>query len=374
MELLAYLAALYVWQCVVYVPTGAWAFVPLLRDVRMVGDGLRVLNPWPSARSLVAMRLPFRMTLRGLTCPRPVSRFGAIQGIGKPQRASFEALSRAEVSDALITVEGRPWLRAPSAAHARALHAVLTQIGRSTPEQRGSVLELAIRRSLSLSALKGQFDVATRDTVVLGWCCNAYLLTVFLLPLGLLMLLPVPNALALVIPPFIVLHFGTLVQLYLTQRRVRPELERRWETLLVCALYPPALLRSRQLLMWERVGACHPAAVAALLLRRNEFIDFVRQQLARLRYDVSSSTSDEIDDGPEEQTDARVVEIESLEALAVEAGVAKSELDAPRSRRDPQAASYCALCLAEYLARVTRCATCAVETVPYVNVPTPTAS
>ncbi len=214
-------------------------------------------------------------------------------------------------------------------------------------------------RSASPRQLRLRWERLSRDTRLLGGCCDLYALLLFAgLPL-LIALLTEERALLWALPLVIVVHLITLFAFYGAHRRLRPELSgERWEALVVAALYPPILLRSRQDLVREELAGFHPMAVRAALVEREVLVERMQQGLAALEH--ARSTQAETPAELERQRAA-------LWAVARECGLSAGELAAARIRDDESARSYCAICLSDYRSGFDLCGECGVRTTPYLE-------
>jgi hypothetical protein len=357
MELLAYAAAFYLWQCLAFLPEGAVVFrAPLRRFRVLAGEGARLLHPWPSAATLIGARLPIALEGEAVRSLVPSRRFGA--------RASGEAsvadLRSAAVSGCTITVAGKPFLRAATAEHASALGRLLRSMGGDPQASPHAVLLRFVRRSLSLARLRRDFAAADRATRWLGFGADVYAVLIFFV-LPLLLVFVSPDAALLRVGPLIgVVHVVTVATLYLAHSRLYPAAGgARLELLVPAALFPPLLLRGRQDLLRSATADYHPAALAALVLDAPALEDLLRRELARLDRALAAAAE-------RATATARLVEAEreALLDLAAQCGLA-GELSVPRARRDPEAGSYCPLCLSDFRPGFGRCAPCDAATVAY---------
>jgi hypothetical protein len=219
MELLAYAAAFYLWQCLAFLPEGAVVFrAPLRRFRVLAGEGARLLHPWPSAATLIGARLPIALEGEAVRSLVPSRRFGA--------RASGELsvadLRSAAVSGCTITVAGKPFLRAATAEHASALGRLLRSMGGDPQASPHAVLLRFVRRSLSLARLRRDFAAADRATRWLGFGADVYAVLIFFV-LPLLLVFVSPDAALLRVGPLIgVVHVVTVATLYLAHSRLYP--------------------------------------------------------------------------------------------------------------------------------------------------------
>ncbi len=368
MELIAYAALFYVLQCLVYVPPNAVVFMGLLGLGRVrvfQGDGLHLMNLWPSGLSVVASRLPLAISDGSVECSTPLYRSGLRSSTGAARSVPIAELTDVRLSGSVVKVGSKDFVRAASKAHGNQLVSLLADVGRAGPSEKKHVVERAVRDSLTSSVLRERYRVARAVVRSLGLCCDTYALILFV-AIPCLILLTLEDAVLFYALPLLgMLHLMTLAALYRAHRKLdKGGWSELAETMIVCALFPPALLRTPQNLFNASMAGFHPAAWAQLLLDRAGLLRFVQRELALLRYAAPGAAD------PTAVADLAVwldrdhssVETAALEALAAECGFSRSELAAPRSSPDPQAVSYCQLCDGEYLEGVGTCVQCQVPT------------
>jgi hypothetical protein len=367
-ELVAYAALFYVLQCLVYVPHNAVVFMGLrgLGRVRVFpGGGLRLMNLWPSGLSVVASRLPLVISDRSVECTTSLYRSGLRSSTNTVRSVPITELTDVCLSGSVVKVGSRPFIRAVSQAHGYQLLSLLADVGRASPPERKRAVERAIRDSLTSSVLRERYRAARAAVRLLGLCCDTYALILFVGTPCLILLTLEDPVLFYALPLLGALHLVTLAALYRAHRKLnKSEWTDLAELMIVCALFPPALLRTPQNLLNASITGFHPAAFAQLLLDRAGFLRFVQRELALLRYSAHGVADPTAVEERDEVLDKGRLSIEALalEALAAESGFSWADLVAPHSSSDPQAASYCQLCGGEYLEGVTRCVQCQVPT------------
>lgn len=205
------------------------------------------------------------------------------------------------------------------------------------------VLEAAsAERGYSLEEFRTALAAARRDTRTLRVCCEGYLLFVFAGMPAVIRWLGAEGAWLWALPIIGAFQIGTLAVLYATQRRGGPPPERRIERWIGSALFPPALFRTPTELVAQRLAGFHPATAAAAILDEHAFVRMLRQEIGRR--------------GPERGA------TEPLLSLCEQRGIERSRVLAP-ARVGPEAASYCPLCLDEFLVERGRC--CGVDSIVY---------
>lgn len=147
-----------------------------------------------------------------------------------------------------------------------------------------------------------------------------------------------------------VLYFRAHVRLHPRDRR------ERWGKAAVMALCFPVALRARASLGSGAVAYAHPAAVAAVLLRKGDAFEFLRDLAARWSFPVRFPS--EPARGFAAAAPVRATVLEQIEALAKTLGAGRRELAPTRPGRDGSAVSFCPRCGATYLRDSGECADC----------------
>jgi hypothetical protein len=353
-ELLAILWLLVGLQCLVWLPRGAVLFARPLRGwLASPGPGLRLLHPWPSAPSLLALRLPVvevegRLHGRGAASWLRAAELGPLGDAANPQE-----LAGASVRGTVVRVAGRPFARGASPAHAQALAALLRELGDPCPDAQRQRAAQALTRSLSLARYRAAAERARAATRALAWSSDTY-------AAALLVALPVATALVGAetalwwgAPALAGLHATALVCFARAHARLLPEArDARVEELFAAALYPPLLLRAHHALRAGALAGFHPAAVAAAVLPEPARGAFLRAELAHAAARAEAAAHGE------GGLDLARLEQRALCELAREAGEDVDALLAAPARSDPRAEGYCPACRVEYRRGATRCSDC----------------
>jgi hypothetical protein len=292
----------------------------------------------------------------------PVSRTGLADNATDGRRRELREDSRVDVVGSLVRIDGDPFLRAVSPAHARWLRDLCLRLATREGSARERAWRAALRRSWDATALRGEVDRVRRATRWLAPICDSSVALVFLVTPAAALLLGEEAALLGLAPAWLALHLAGLLALASAQRQLngwRGRGRAAWpdrERLLVALLYPPALWRAPQELWCEGLAPYGPPALAAGLGDDEACAGLLRRRLAIL--DSPRALCD-----PAEGCTDPVLERRTLERLAHARGLSLERITAPLS--DPQAAVYCPVCLAAYLIPVVACGDCGVQTRGY---------
>lgn len=354
--------ALYLFECVAWVPRRALFFVPLLGRVRAravvrpnpgwtVGAALAV--PWPPlSPAFVAEPLPVGFGPGGVWLeddagPRaflPWPALGPVMAAGERVRAGGAILC--------VCASKRG-----AAALADALERARTADGHARAAALASFLDERLRAD-DLGPRQADF---ARGTRALRIALSGLWLALF----GGLALLLVSRALGLVLPVAGLVGCGWLIGVLAWRRALRrctwlrpahwPDRTRR----VVAVASPLSLLRACDLLARELYGDRDPVAVAACLADRATLARLARARLAALVHPANPSAPVAAADvPPAELAWYRETCAERLENLLATRSLARDELLAIPPRQHDGSVAYCPACHARYpesLAASARC-------------------
>ncbi|MEN8184265.1 MAG: hypothetical protein ABFS46_17200, partial [Myxococcota bacterium] len=362
MELLLYLAGFILWQCVVYTPPEGLLVTGWLGALRARrGPCLRVASPFPSDLTLAPSALPFELANGRLYASSPLRRFGQLDPPEPSRWVDLQAARSTEASGTLVKVAGRGFVRASSNEQARSISQLISDLAdSSSPEAR---LDAHLEASLSRSRAEDAFEEARTATAWLRALCSGLLVAIFVAVPATALAIDDDRAWLVLGPALGLLDLGALVALHRVHRRLRPEaVAERRELLIVCALYPPSLLRTPQVLVDGNLASFHPVVVAALLLGDGEQLALLRRELARLEHPPWRRLEGEMDTAARRRFLSRLRA--ALLRLGEELGFPREALIEPENC-DPQAVSFCPLCFDDFREGYSRCDGCGLPTTPY---------
>lgn len=366
MELLLYVAAFYVWQCVHFLPAGAAAFVSIASSRLAVlrGPGFRLLSPWPADLGLVVGGLPFEVSSSRVYSRAPLMRPGA--GAVVERAVPFDGPSGIRVRGVSLVAGKTVLLRAASHQHAAHLEAVFEGLRAGKREDRQRAFDALLATAFDLSAFRRALASVGRAVRPLQWCCGLYLVSIVgVVPL-LVWRLDGEAAWRVALPLLVACHLASLVALVVAELRYPHPALGLGERLFICALFPPALLRAPVELVSEHVAAFHPATAAAALLDREAFDEFLRRETAEVEHPPWSRHERSMVPDAEERIEFSSLLHSRLMSLTEQRGGEARPLPG-RQRLDATARSYCPLCLGDYRARSVDCPDCGVASVPYLD-------
>jgi hypothetical protein len=357
MELWLVLIALWLWECLHFLPPGG-AYVTLARPRARVRRraGLFLASPWPLRLGFALDGLPFEATAERVIGAGPLSLLAATGGLRAERALAWE---RAEADGALVKLAGKPLLRASSEASASRIAGVICDIARMAPEQRIAGAHAALRAALASDGAEARIARVRRATL-------PHRALAALSLAGIALGLP---ALALgsqvawdsiwqnTWPAWVALHaLGVAALAYAESRLGAPG---RAGRLLRAALYPPTQWRSSSELAGAALGDLHPLVVVRSAAEGGTFTAWARSALAECEYPRFAAEVPAADAA--ERRGALSGRRAELAAFFARAGVADA-ITAPPLRRDAGASSYCPRCFEEFVAADWVCTDCGVET------------
>ncbi|HEU4430848.1 MAG TPA: hypothetical protein VFT98_18960, partial [Myxococcota bacterium] len=163
MELWLVLIALWLWECLHFLPPGG-AYVTLARPRARARRraGLFLAFPWPLRLGFALDGLPFEATAERVIGAGPLSLLAATGGLREERALAWEG---AEADGAVVKLGGKPLLRASGEAAAARIAGVISEIARSAPDQRGAAAAAALRAALSASDAETQIARVRRATL-----------------------------------------------------------------------------------------------------------------------------------------------------------------------------------------------------------------
>lgn len=366
-ELLLLLAVFHLWHALTPACDGRVAFAPRRGGLRARRDeapgdqrGRTWLHLWPSAPTFVCQVRPLRLEGDALA-PRFADARARAARFPATALAALAANGRDVRSGRALVV------RCVTARQARRTVEALRQLSRLDAGARVRRLADLARSSLDSEAFARSRARAALPLRALELCCDTALLLVASLPL-LAAFIHEDVVLLGALPALGVVHVGGVTALFLAHRKVAPhDRAGRLQEIFSAAAFPPSLWTSPALIRSELAAPYHPAALAHALLARPAFVDVLRGELALLE----RRAADERARGDPDPNELALLGLEhgALLDFAAARGVEAGECAAPRARRDPEAASHCPVCLADYRPGFAWCPDCRVPTLAYDDRP-----
>lgn len=352
------LAALYLIQCIHWVAEEAFLFrqtwLGRWRPVALVVhlSGLH-------RKALMASPLP---PLGGVLACSPVERAApfalAPEGLALPDgdKLRYEELAPKISGSSQLRLDRMHTARLVSAAAARHWAAILRKLAKQAVEKRASTIERAVEAMLDSERIAQEVARCRGHAALLRWHCNVLFVFLFVLaPVAVWL-----RGLAFTWP---VLLAALLVQMWVigwlfrrAHLRVQPEdSETRFTATATMLLSPMAAVRAGDLLLLDLLSCYHPAAVARVICRDEQFEALAARSLREAFFPLPSSNVAADEAGWTEWWNAKWREaLRRFVARHVEQG--ERFLAAPPAQQDCH--SYCPRCWSQYLNHARECADC----------------
>lgn len=370
LELLAVLAAIYIFDCVHWTRRGTVAFrrffgakMALLEGEDMPGNeryGVVFAQPLPPfGRLFLTQHAPLALT-KDVACsfvaqatnpgPRPPQVERAVR---------YDAIRSIELEARRVLVDGALFVEMGSNRGARRTAALLETLRGLDAKKREKAIARELAASLDVDAVSAriaQFEAAT--SVLTGMCMVAFILLFVIVPaLGLhlgLALTWLPIGVAVlgsqltVVFAFVRAHRD----LYPDERRAR-----RSEAIMLF-LSPPAAVRAVDVLSRDLLAEFHPLAVACAALERESFEEFAARVLrdARNPLPIRRDGGDALVHATDLEWRERIVQ--TFEDWAERHGIARERWTAPPVRLAADCRTYCPRCVEQFTLDAGTCTRC----------------
>lgn len=344
MELVAALAIFYLGYSVVRLSPVATLFQSRRGEDRWArGERLVLTSLWPGRTDVISERIVAGKWLTPARMADPCC--------ADPE----EPVPDVAVNGRSLQVDGRPALKLSTTAAARRLDSLLDTGDAGTVEERTRMLAAELERSLSLPEAARRIEDALTQSGYLGVSSSVYCAVVFVIVPLLSLRWHASGIWLLFLPVVGLLHLDSTIEIWrLHGRLLEDSVEERLSEVLTAFLFPPALLRARHDIVQAALCGVHPVAIAAVMLEEEPLRQYLAGELAHL-------------DGLRRERRSTLLEVERRGVLEIARALGWSEADlrSPRRRRDPEAASYCPHCDAEFVAVRDGCPSCRSRILAY---------
>jgi len=360
-ELWLILLALWVFECLAFVPPGGaslgWSRAGVSLRLR---EGLMLGLPWPGRLAAVLDGIPFEVTREFVSARGALSLFSATAGM-EEERMQPLGGARPEAVGAQVRTQAGALLRASSDAAAARIAGWLAALDAAPAEERPARFLARWREALEPEGLKADVDRVRRLTRVPRALAASSLVAVAIGIPGLALGTRAGFGAAwdLAWPGLLGLHaLGWLALLVAEAKLAAPGRAMRLFRALV---YPPTLWRGSLELASARLGGRHPLALAVGLLAPDALEPFARRALAECAWPPFERAGRAPPPDADERREALRERRALLLALFAQAGLSEQRLVAPPRPRTAHAASYCPICQSEFVVGAWVCPECRVE-------------
>ncbi len=364
------LAAIYLHQCLLWVPADATVFRQGWRGKwRVVRRGLQFAEG--KSRGLLAPPLP---PLQGLTAcePWPLALsplgFAAPESPPKamlrphqpePRQFRWSEVQLIVPGDKKICVDDQMSLLMGSPAAAQHWAHLLESLRRMTPQQREAELQREFARQFSTEAVAARLAAWREGSFNLRLACNSLFAVLFAIAPVHVWRQMIAHTWPLLVA-YLVAHAILITWLFRRfHRSLYPEeSEARWTNTLLILVSPPVAVRALDVVQRDLFHSYHPAAVAAVLCDHAEARRVAGRALRELRYPLPAASDPE--DGIRRETEDwfRVHLGQALEKFLLANGMPPGELLSPPQRLSDRCVTYCPRCCNQFVVEAGTCSDC----------------
>ncbi|MCL5287826.1 MAG: hypothetical protein M1453_07530 [Acidobacteria bacterium] len=376
------LAAIYLIQCIIWVPEDSICFRRKLGGAWRVSTGWLHIGAWglrgvlagplpPLDGLVVCDRVPFAVSPLGVLPSPRTSLRSAGGAIATANFLNFAEMEKVHTRGKEVFSGSKPLFKVPTAGMAQHAAEMLEKLRGNKEAKRAAAIEAEFARTLDSEAIRVRLDDWRGRTALLRWHCNVLFVYLF------------------VLVPFVIMIRGLeatwiwLLGLLLAQmaviswlfrrahRALFPEdKEARWTATLTILLSPPVAIRANDIVLRDLGSLFHPLAVAQVLCSEKFFLAMASRTLRELRFPLPSAI---LPGTPEHVAEAwdREARYRAVERFVAATGAQPQELLAPPAR-EPQCLSYCPRCWNQYRFAEGTCPDCGgIEVQRFEDAPTP---
>ncbi|MCI0348810.1 MAG: hypothetical protein L0Z53_05235 [Acidobacteriales bacterium] len=356
------LGAIYLLQCVVWLPSDCVAFRSGLRGRwKLAGEGLSlealqlkaiVVNPLPPLPGVIACQpTTLFVSPQGLAALPPKS------GVLQPQLefVSFNAISSIRTNEKILLLNDLPFAAFHSPATVRSTAALLGKLSKTNESKRGQIISAEVQERFDSQAIAARLAQGKEAASLLRFSCNLLFALLFMVA----PLIVWRNSLAASWPYLLAALIGYIAIITWEFVRAHKALypdgkDQRFTDALTVALSPAGAVRANDLLLKDLLRQFHPVAVAQALCRPPQFEVFASQTLRELTFPRAAEASPEA-----EQTRLwwLAAELSALRSFLLKRGIDTAQwLAAPE--KEPECASFCPRCWSQFVQREGTCPEC----------------
>jgi hypothetical protein len=364
------LAALYAWECAIWLRRGSVGFATWL------GSGWHVAHPGAMAGNagggffLSAPLPPLGTLLVSHQFPLSLSPVGALAFVPthvnpgwRPAQsgrfARWEQLGCIEARGRRLFLNGELFLAAATPGYARHLGAVLQRLAKLTATHREDAIVAVLRDTLDVKLIESRLGKLRSRNRALRVLCNALFFHLLLLTPGLIWAFGFGPAWPGLLASALALTISTAICFHRAHRALYPEADdERFTHTLTIALSPASALRALDALSRPLLENFHPLAVAASLLPEHPLRTFARRILLDLRHPALPTVPNPAAEVVATEVYSRRTLLLAVEDVLERSGLSPDELGGAPASLDDSCRSYCPRCDAQFTAAAGQCADC----------------
>ena len=355
--LFPFIVLLYIIDCMAYVGDQHLLFSSHFgKRFELKKPGLHLVGLLPISEAVVSHNLPILLTSSGIyTVPGKYWAENARYKAENLHFTGYEEVVNIEAHGKVVKVNGEALIKFPSSTNAEQMRQMLQEFTCLQASSRRQKIREFLDETTNLQEIRAIRD-NRQPLAHIKILSSVLFVNIFgILPLALYSGLSSYMILPVVVYLSVCVYLLIVVMAYFARRTLfGSEAAQTVLVMMPAILSPVKAMHIVKELTKEIYTRFDYAAVAAALLPSKAFQSAMREELLRIAYAKG------------EKQNAEVKEFWSLRenallALLAKTGIRMEQLLAPPKRQDPSAASYCPLCLSEYMPGVEKCADCGMD-------------
>jgi hypothetical protein len=364
------LGAIYLSECIVWVPRGMVAMVSALgRKFRpsapfsFIGNnngGFIISFPLPPlGASLLVRGMPFSVSSEGVVSVVSTSLdSNGRSGFTDPRFVLFEGQHTIKRRDKYVMIDGEKFVACGSEASARRWTELLKTLLEAKPKARAKIIDKAIAESMDHERILALKIKLGRWSWPVRTAANFVFLQLFAILPAMVVL---PHLEAQWARYAIGLGISTLwaiIVFFFAHRSLFPaERGERWIQSFTMFV-PTAAVRAQDRLGRRAFLDHHPLAVARVLCKPRELENFARHVLLDARTPIAPACPIDDEKAAAIEADFRARLLRAIEKSIADAGLSVEVLARAPAKLDPSAVAFCPRCRAEFSNAGASCETC----------------
>lgn len=377
--LFAVLAAIYVWECLCWIPRGTVAFRNvwgskwhLSHPGMLAGNQRGALVPVfplpPLGRIATAVQFPVSLSRN-----TAYSFVAASVNPGQPPVPNGRVMAADEIKTIVsegrkVLINNRIFTKAASATHALYVADQLRRWHDAPAEKRATISESILRETFDTQKARERRESLEKQLGPLRWLTNGLFAYLFIFAPLMIVYRGFENCwlgLVLGLPVFTV---SCAIYFLMAHRRFYPAAgDERFTHFLITLLSPATTIRVQDLLYRPLLESFHPLAIASLFCDEQAFLDYARKILIETRYPLGLNS---IGGGAalEAEREWRSLLLRETERFLQRQKVDLAALTRPPKPADGTSLAWCPRCEAQFTTRTGTCADCGgLELVPFAG-------
>jgi len=351
------LAALYLWECIHWLPRGSVACLTWLGKkwcVRRPGQfsgnqhgGIVLAWPLPPLGSIVAGNpLPFTLSPQGLSG-------GKLNGL-----LPLAGINTVETRGRKVYLNGKPAFKFPTQTYAVLVTRQLLELKNEKPDRRGAAIEKMVQSMFDTKAIETRWKEFKGRTRNIQWLGNGLFFYLFCYAPAMIYRFGLVRTWLPLLIGMLAFTISLAIMCYRVHKYFFPAADDdRFTHFITVLLAPATAMRGRDFLSRRLLETYHPLAVVGEFCTPQAFRAFAEKTLRDLRYTITPSYSDKEVARKEAEIFSRQTLLRTMENFLRRNKLDPDELcGAPK--REETCQSFCPRCLTQFTTIDGQCADC----------------